>query len=135
MLVRPSVHFPERLLNSCPDFELVLKALISLFRRLGRRFWDHEDASFPQFIFDAVKDNPQYTQLLSRTTTDSWHLAWFSDYLETFWDLPTWGDVLAKTLNLLCGEAQHERFHEVRSTVVAVAADVSMCTSLFVHSV
>jgi senataxin len=125
LLVRSFLSAPVRILNApLADFQFVLKSLIFLLRRLGSGFWDNEDIGFPQVIFDAVKDNPQYTLLLASSTAVTWHLDWFSDYLDTFWDLPAWGEVLAKTIYLLCGEAQHEGFKDVKPVVIVPAAQV-----------
>jgi senataxin len=99
--------------------------LILLLHRLGSKFWDGEDVTFPQIIFDAIKDNDAYVQLLASAEGDAWSIRWFSEYLRTFWDLPTWGEMLAKILNVLCDEVQHERFKDVRPIIMTAAANVS----------
>ena len=110
------------------DFVDIVRCLLLLVKRLNSSMWQGEGPEFPQVVFDAVKDNPSYSQLLQ--TVDSggdrpWLISWFPEYLQTLHDLPVYGDVLAKMVDFMCEELQHERFQEARPTIMIAATRVS----------
>jgi senataxin len=106
---------------------------------MGNTFWQGEGPEYPRIVFDAIKDNLSYAELLQtvESTRDRpWFLSWFSEYLYTIRDLPIYGEVLAKMVDFMCEELQHERFQEVRPFVMVAATRVSpvlcwSCAHLF----
>jgi senataxin len=98
-----------------------------LLKRLNNGIWHGEGPEYPQVVFDAVKDNPSYSQLLQTVDPGGdrpWFLSWFSEYLQTLRDMPVYGDVLAKMIDFMCEELQHERFQEARPTIMIAATRV-----------
>jgi senataxin len=94
--------------------------------------WSEESTTtdYPQVIFDAVKDNPTYIELLLNSNPGSWLLGWYMEYLHTIWRLPVLGSVVAKMADFMCEELQHERFQELRPSVMVTAVRVSPGRSL-----
>jgi senataxin len=94
--------------------------------------WSEESTTtdYPQVIFDAIKDNTAYTELLLNSDPGSWLLSWYMDYLNTIWDFPVLGNVVAKMADFMCEELQHERFQELRPSVMVAAARVSLNRAL-----
>lgn len=93
--------------------------------------WLGESTEYPLIVFDAIKDNTAFVDLISNARDSghgkkAWFLGWFSEYLRTLWDLPVFGDVLAKVVDFMCEELQHERFRESRPTVMANVLQVRM---------
>jgi senataxin len=88
--------------------------------------WSNEDPDYPQVVFDAIKDNPSFTALISSQSNEPWFLLWFSDYLNSIWTYRSFDDVLAKMVDFLCEETQHERFQDARPSIMLVAADVGL---------
>lgn len=107
---------------------------MELTKRLGSKLWEGEKTDYASIIFDAVKDNPSFSNMLSEceTTTDvPWFLSWFSDYLQSIWTSPIFDEVLAKIIGFLCGEAQHERFKEKRPIAMVAATKVRVHTPFY----
>ncbi|KAF9220939.1 hypothetical protein BS17DRAFT_786249 [Gyrodon lividus] len=107
-----------------PQFLHILKSLLFLLRRLHADLWKGEGPEFPQVVFDAIKDNPSYINLvegIDPSDEKPWFLSWFGQYLWSLKDSGVFGDVLAKVVDLLCEELQHERFKESRPTVMFAA--------------
>jgi senataxin len=90
--------------------------------------WAEEGNStdYPQVIFDAIKDNPAYTELLLKPDVANWVLGWYMDFLSSIWDFPVLGNVVVKIIDFLCEELQHERFQELRPSVMLTATRVSV---------
>ncbi|KAF8843323.1 hypothetical protein BDN67DRAFT_945625 [Paxillus ammoniavirescens] len=106
------------------QFAHILKSLLFLLKRLRDDLWKGEGPEFPQVVFDAIKDNPSYIKLIEEVDPSDekpWFLSWFGEYLWSLKDSGVFGDVLAKVVDLLCEELQHERFKEVRPTVMFAA--------------
>lgn len=104
--------------------------MLFLLKRLNAGLWNGEAPEFPQVVFDAIKDNPSYTKLIEEVVPldeKPWFLFWFGEYLLSLKDSGIFGDVLAKVVDLLCEEFQHERFKEVRPMVIFAATRVSFC--------
>lgn len=113
----------------------ILWCLVFLLKRLGTDFWQGEGPEFPQIVFDAVKDNPSYSELLLKvkpTGERPWILAWFPEYLHTIRKLAVYGEVLAKIIDFMCEELQHERFREARPVMMVSAIRVS-CSAYIVR--
>ncbi|KAG6376985.1 putative senataxin [Boletus reticuloceps] len=109
-----------------PQFAHILKCMLFLLKRLTADLWNGEAPEFPQVVFDAIKDNPSYIKLVEEVQVvhldeKPWFLSWFGEYLLSLKDSGVFGDVLAKTVDLLCEELQHERFKEVRPVVMFAA--------------
>ena len=100
---------------------------------MGSELWTEEGIAtdYPQVIFDAVKDNPIYTELLLKPDSGSWLMGWYMDYLHTIWNLPVLGTVVAKMVDFMCEELQHERFQELRPSVMVAAARVRFIINLW----
>ncbi|KAF8630856.1 hypothetical protein AX17_005215 [Amanita inopinata Kibby_2008] len=104
-----------------PQFAGILHCLLLLLKRLGVQFWSDEGHEYPQVVFDAVKDNPAFAKLLEGMDSAierHWYLAWFGEYLHTICSLPVCGEVLAKMVDFLCEEMQHERFKDARPLIM-----------------
>jgi len=107
---------------------VVLRCLLFLVKRLGSESWSGESPEYPRIVFDAVKDNPSFTKLVEGadlTDERPWFLSWFGEYLMSLRDSAVFGNVLAKMVDLLCEELQHERFGETRTKVMLAAIRVS----------
>lgn len=110
------------------DFEVILRCLSFLIKRMANQFWVGEGPEYPQVVFDAVKDNPSFSKLLHSIDQSSdrpWILSWFDEYLHTTRDLPVYGEVLAKITDFMCEELQHERFKDARPVILVCATRVS----------
>lgn len=120
-----------RLIDFLPlEFAHILKCMLFLLKRLNVGLWKGEAPEFPQVVFDAIKDNPSYIKLIEEIVPldeKPWFLSWFGEYLSSLKDSSVFGDVLAKIVDLLCEELQHERFKEVRPVVMFAAIRVSSC--------
>ena len=53
-------------------------------------------------------------------------LLWFSEYLTSIWNLPVFGEVMAKMVEFLLVELQHARFGGKRPFILEVALKVRM---------
>lgn len=110
-----------------PQFADVLRCYVFLLRRLGADFWSKESSDYPQVIFDAIKDNPSFTDLTGDPgwkNNEPWLLVWFSDYLHSIWTWQIFDDVLVRMVDFLCEELQHERFQEARPACMIAATDL-----------
>ena len=90
--------------------------------------WSGENPEYPQILFDAMKDNPSFTKLVGNVELSDekpWFLSWFGEYLMSLRDSTVFGTVLAKVVDLLCEELQHERFGEARVKIMLAAVRVS----------
>jgi senataxin len=99
---------------------------------MDKAFWVGEGPEFPKVVFDSVKDNPSFSQLLQSISSSierPWFLSWFREYLHTIRDLPVYGEVLVKIADFLCEETQHERFQDARPSIMASALHVSLVSS------
>lgn len=96
---------------------------------MGDQLWAGEGPEYPQVVFDAIKDNPSFAQLLQNLDLSSerpWFLGWFFEYLHTIRGLPVYGEVLAKIVDFMCEELQHERFGDARPIIMMSAVRVSI---------
>jgi senataxin len=130
------VH-PRRTLT-CLDLEFpdVLGCLLLLLKRLGVEFWSDENDEYPQVVFDAVKDNPAFATLLETVDAGaerSRYLAWFAEYLHTIRKPRVFAEVLAKIIDFLCEEMQHERFGVSRPSTMNTAMLVRFPLSIYVY--
>jgi senataxin len=113
----------------------VLRSLHLLLKRMGSTFWTGEGPEYPQIVFDAIKDNPSFSQLLQGINNSGerpWFITWFAEYLHTIRDLDAYGEVFAKIIDFLCEEVQHERFQDARPVIMDSVLRVGLLiTSLF----
>lgn len=63
---------------------------------------------------------------MKSSTDRPWFLAWFSEFLHTIVDVPVYKEVLAKIVDFLCEEAQHERFSDARPMIMLTGTRVSL---------
>jgi senataxin len=106
----------------------VLKCFILVIKRLGKGLWNGEGPEYPQVVFDAIKDNPAFLELLQSNDPSQhgiWYLAWFQEFLLSIRGHQVYKDVLAKLIDFLCEEAQHERFRSTQPAVLKTAISVS----------
>lgn len=109
------------------DFETILRCFLFTVKRLDSSLWTDRGEEYPQFVFAAIKDNPSYIQLLQSSNVQDklpWYLTGLFDYAWSIWSVPKFGEVLAKMVEFLCEELQHERFKETRPSTMTAAAKV-----------
>ena len=119
-----------KLFTSFPDFPTVLRSFVWLVKKIGKEIWTDESPQYPQVVFDSVKDNPQFLTLLMASENigeKPYLFLWFSDYLMSIWDLPVFGEVLAKMAEFMLVELQHARFGGKRPFILEAALKVSKC--------
>ncbi|KAG6820177.1 hypothetical protein H0H93_004308 [Arthromyces matolae] len=121
----------RHLYDTGPHFSQILLSFLLLIKRVGKRIWIGEGPEFPQVVFDAVKDNRSFSELLQTLTPSTdrpCFLAWFPEFLHSIDDVPIYKEVLAKIVDFLCEEAQHERFKEARPMIML--AGIRLLTSV-----
>ena len=106
-----------------------MRSLILILKRAGSKLWAGEGPEYPQVVFDGLKDNPAFIDLLhedSSTTPDRppWSLTWFSEFLDSVRDTPVYQEVFAKLAEFMCEELQHERFGDSRPAFAMYIAKV-----------
>lgn len=114
------------------EFFDILRCLLFLVKRLGDQLWQGEGLEYPQVVFDAIKDNSSFSgmlQGLKSADEKPWFLSWFGEYLTSVSDSTIYGDILARIVDFLCEELQHERFQDARPAVMFSAIRVSSSTS------
>ena len=102
--------------------------MLFFLKYLGSNTWEGEGSDYSIMVFDSIKDNPQFSDhILGIHHADGlpWTLLWFSEYILSVWSLPIFGGLLAKMVDFLCEELQHERFQESRSTTMIAAVNAS----------
>lgn len=90
--------------------------------------WTSEAENYPKVVFDSVKDNPTFLSLLessSQSADRQTLVAWIPELLHTIQQTATYGGVLAKAVDFLCEELQHERFKDTRPMVMKTGIQVS----------
>ncbi|CAL1713074.1 unnamed protein product [Somion occarium] len=98
----------------------VLKSFALLLTRIGPALLEDEDSGFPVVIFDTVKDNPRFEDLIAGQS-DSWCLEWIQPFVKAAGELPAFTDVFPIVIQCLCEQLQHERFKDVRPRAIDVA--------------
>jgi len=122
-------------INIGVEFSDILRCLLFLVKRLGNLLWQGEGPEYSQVVFDAIKDNPSFSGMLQEVKSvdeKPWFLSWFGEYLASVSDAAIFGDVLARIVDFLCEELQHERFQEARPAVMYSAVRVSDSISPYV---
>ncbi|KAG6830019.1 hypothetical protein H0H92_002547 [Tricholoma furcatifolium] len=111
----------KHLHDTGPQFTHILHCFLFLLKRMGSKFWTGEGPEYSKVVFDSVKDNRTFCELLQTVHSSkdqAWCLAWFSEFLHTIVDAHAYREVLAKVVDFLCEEAQHERFQDARPTIM-----------------
>ncbi|KAF5382581.1 hypothetical protein D9615_002787 [Tricholomella constricta] len=114
----------RHLYDTGPHFSHILQCVLFFLKRMDNKFWVGEGPEFPQLVFDSVKDNKSFSELLQSIDTSTervWFLTWFPEFLHTISELPAYGEVLAKMIDFLCEETQHERFQDARPGIMLAA--------------
>lgn len=93
-------------------------------RRLEAGLWVGEDPQYPRVVFDSIKDNPSFVSAIESSASKR-HITWFMEYLSFIKDPSIHSHVCLKMLSFLCEELQHERFSDLRPTIMDFAAAVS----------
>ncbi|KAJ6619424.1 SEN1 N terminal-domain-containing protein [Mycena sp. CBHHK59/15] len=106
--------------DSGPQFVYILYCFEHLISSLGRSFWVDEGPEYPQIIFDSVKENSSFLELLLQPPESCTHplLSWCSGYVHSIVGHPALAEVLAKIADFMCEELQHERFGEARPAIM-----------------
>ena len=106
----------------------MLRCFEYLTSRLGRTFWVDEGPEYPQIIFDSIKENVSFLELLLQPTTSSSEhplLSWCAVYLSAIEGQPAQAEVIVKMADFLCEELQHERFRDARPAIMLTAINAS----------
>jgi senataxin len=113
------------------DFPEVLKAFLLLLSRLGPGVWEDEGEEYPQLVFNMIKDNRSYSDILvaNQSSYSHWSIHWMEAYVKSLGDLPGLPSLLPLMIQYLCEELQHERFKDVRASAICIAAKVSASSS------
>ncbi|TFK27976.1 hypothetical protein FA15DRAFT_612773 [Coprinopsis marcescibilis] len=104
-----------------PHFSLVLKSFVLLLKKLSSDFWAGEVAELAEVVFASIKDNQTFLYMLQdvHTSRDKlWMLTWIPEFLHTISNSSIYGEMLAKTVDFLCEETQHERFRDARPVIM-----------------
>jgi senataxin len=113
----------------CVDFYDVFLVFVYLLKSYGLLLWQNEDIQFPQVVFDSIKDNPSYINLILELDIDYSRqstviLDWFQAYLMSIRGTPIFEEVLKRLVSFACGELQHERFGDKRPFVMTALLEV-----------
>lgn len=110
------------------DFYEVIRVFAHLLKAYGKLLWRGESNEYPQVIFDSIKDNPSYINLVLDLNVDDVRLSaaldWFQPYLVSIRRMPIFEEGLKRLVSFSCEELQHERFGEKRSIIMTVLLQV-----------
>ncbi|KAJ3568749.1 hypothetical protein NP233_g5511 [Leucocoprinus birnbaumii] len=105
-------------------FVEVLRCFNFLLKRLDVSFWANESPEYPLLVFDAIKNNNSFSQLVQNAQNNNssnekfWYLAWVHEYFHCVHKLEQiYRTVVAKIFDFLLEEFQHERFGDVRPLI------------------
>ena len=101
--------------------------MLQAIKTLGNKLWSGESGDYPQVVFDAIKDNQSYIDLILAHDAQRerpWFLLFFWDYFRVVWDMPIFDDIFAKFAAFTCSDLQHERFKGKRPFVTMAALQV-----------
>jgi len=108
------------------DFAEVLKCFILLMKRLSQGLWKGEAPEYPQNIFEAITDNPQYISCLQSPSSEQTfaNLSWFHEYVMTLQDSERRADIFERVVQYLCDETRHERSDDTQAACIFFATRV-----------
>lgn len=99
---------------------------------MGPGAWQDEGSEYAHVVFNSVKDNTRFGDVLCNLPApvpkDDWQLKWLEVYANSVGKLPVFKDILPSILQFLCEQLQHARFKVVRPNAMIIASKV--CTSL-----
>jgi senataxin len=127
----PGEHKPykiSRLLIFGIEIMPIVQCFLTLLKRLRNDIWKGEVSNFPEVVFDSIKDNKSFTDLVYNSAAKkevSWCLGWFAPMLNTIQDRAVHADTLAKMAAYLLEDLQHERFEDARPNIMCSAMQVS----------
>ncbi|KAI0632099.1 SEN1 N terminal-domain-containing protein [Trametes polyzona] len=108
------------------QFMDVLRCFVIVLRRLGPSAWNDEGPEYAHVVFNSIKDNTRFLDVLSNLQApvpkDDWQLKWIEVYANTVGKLPIFKDILPSVLQFLCEELQHARFKAVRPNAMSIAS-------------
>lgn len=103
----------------------MLKAFLIVLDRLGPTTWENESDEYAQVVFNTIKDNTSFMELLQEPSKDrSWAIQWLEAYVKSIWHLPVFVTTMPLIIQYLCEELQHERYKDARSYAIRVASKV-----------
>ena len=109
-----------------------MKGFFIVLKRIGPDVWQDEGPEYAHVVFNSIKDNPRYTDILCNppNPTDDSYVKWIELYVNTVAKLPVFKDILPSVMQFLCEQLQHARFKAVRPTAMVVASKVGRgCSS------
>ena len=101
--------------------------MLQATKRLSKKLWSSDSADYPQVVFDSIKDNPSYIDMVlsyDAQREQAWFLFFFLEYLRSVWEMQVFGDVFARFVAFALDELQHDRFSTKRPLVTSVAMQV-----------
>ncbi|KAH9922778.1 SEN1 N terminal-domain-containing protein [Epithele typhae] len=110
--------------NTEHQFMDVLKSFILVLRRIGTKMWENKSSEYAHVVFNSIKDNSRYADVLCAVPHDDGLLRWIELYTASVVSLPVFPDIAASILQFLCEELQHERFKMARPTAMSIATRV-----------
>ncbi|KAL5501492.1 hypothetical protein ACEPAH_8752 [Sanghuangporus vaninii] len=113
--------------DNASHFREVLRCMLLVTKKLSKNLWTGESADYPQIVFDSIKDNPSYIDMLLAYDVQKeqpWFLFFFLEYLRSVWDMQIFGDVIARFAAFACDELQHDRFAKKRPFVTSISMQI-----------
>lgn len=88
--------------------------------------WSDESDEYPQVIFNTIKDNKAFANILEFGQPDEkhWSMAWIEVFVKTLAKHRALSTLFPLVIQYLCGELQHERYAAVRASAVCIAVKV-----------
>ena len=103
-----------------------------LFRKLSYAFWEGEGNDYAEVVFDSIKGNAEYLNLVvefnSTTREKPWFFAGLFDMIVSLWPSPAFGEILARLVAFFFEELQHERFKKHRPLAMSMGMQVSIAS-------
>ncbi|KAF8305662.1 hypothetical protein DL93DRAFT_2172485 [Clavulina sp. PMI_390] len=89
----------------------VLSCFVELLNAQGSSLWAKEHASYPELVFDTLKDHTGMPALLADQSPERqpalWKLQWLQTFMESAWDSPAFAAMLPKMFLWLGEQLQH----------------------------
>jgi hypothetical protein len=107
-------------------FRSVLTAFETILETCGVDAWVHQSAELPHIALDAIKESKWVSHLHHQKGGPIVGMfKWIKPYLRSIMDLPTYSEILHRAFQIFVEEFQHDRFSEIRATVLAYFLSVS----------
>ncbi|KIY69126.1 hypothetical protein CYLTODRAFT_373369 [Cylindrobasidium torrendii FP15055 ss-10] len=104
----------SRLRDNGHEFSAILKCFVALLNYIGPNVWQGEAAEFPSAVFDSIKENSAFIDVLAGGTGETSHLSWFKLYLSHIKDMDIHLRVLLQMVGFLLEDLRHERLNKCR---------------------